>query len=339
VVATSPDRSPIAALQYKVGGLLLPTIQVVPARARVENRTVLPLVLGRQVISVLVRNVLGKERVERFEVEGRMPPPPPPRLVVLAIGVGRFPQGIPAISFAERDAQDVGRFLADHVVDPGRGKPFGKDRVRLQVLGDGVWTRTAKIHDALAALDAELKAEMLKAGDVVVVVLETHVLAVGQDGLILAADTAAGNPPAPAVPASEVADLLGRLTSYGCTAVLLLDGVHTRPAPNWTSTVAEWVRSLRRDKDVIVYLASHFGPGQRVPAQRHGAFAQAVLESRDVAARAGLRIVPGAPYSLEDLHEAIRQNVGRLTRRGQTATYYLPETIPVQLPILAPPAR
>jgi hypothetical protein len=38
VMATSADRQPIAALRYKVGGLLLPEIQFVPPRARVEDR-------------------------------------------------------------------------------------------------------------------------------------------------------------------------------------------------------------------------------------------------------------------------------------------------------------
>jgi hypothetical protein len=291
---------------------------------------VLPLGLGRQVISVITRNVLGKERVERIEVEGQAPPKPPARLVVVPIGVGRFGGDIPPIPFAERDAKDLGQFLADQLVDPGRRQRFGKDRV--QPFDSGAAT-TKTIGNALDALDSELKAGRLGAGDVVAVVLESHVLAVDKGRLILASDTGAGVPPAPSVPAADVADMLGRLSSYGCTVVLLLDAVHTRPTENWNSDVSEWVRTLQRDKDVIVYLASHFGPSQRVPTERHGAFAQAVLESRDVAARTRLRIAPGAPYSLEDLHEAIRQNVARLTRGGQTATYYVPETIPVQLPI------
>jgi hypothetical protein len=172
---------------------------------------------------------------------------------------------------------------------------------------------------------------------VVVVVLETHVLAVEKGHLILAADTAAGAPPKPAVSAADVADLLGRLAGAGCRVALLVDGVHAPSGPNWTSDVGEWVRSLRRDKDVIVYLASHFGPSQRAPLDRHGVFAQSVLDFRKVATRAGLRIAPGAPYSLEDLHQVIRQDVARRTRNAQTATFYVPETIPVQLPILAAP--
>ncbi|HEX8201795.1 MAG TPA: hypothetical protein VF590_15070, partial [Isosphaeraceae bacterium] len=90
VVATSPGRPPIASIDYKVGGLLVSGLQLAVPAAQAENRRDLPVGLGRQIVSVIVRNVLGKERVERFEVEGRVPPPRPPRLVVVPIGVGRF---------------------------------------------------------------------------------------------------------------------------------------------------------------------------------------------------------------------------------------------------------
>jgi WD40 repeat protein len=344
VLATSEGRPAIDLLQFRAGGQLLHEVWFAPPRDRVELRTVLPVGFGPQVISVIARNVLGKERSERFVVQGQVPSQRPPRLAVLSMGIGQFQnQRIIPIRFAERDANDVGRFLAEHLVAPGSRERFGAGRQSLRVFDDVKTATTGRIQEALGTLTLQSTQGRLGVGDLIVVMIEAHLLQTkdqrGGDGplMVLCSDTIPGRPPAPALTATDVADLLGQLSSYGCTVVLLLDGVHARPALDLDRDVREWVRHLRRDKDVIVYLASHFGPSQRVLTQRHGAFAQAVLESRDVAARSRLRIAPGAPYTLEDLHEAIRQNVARLTRGGQTATYYVPETIPVQLPILASP--
>ena len=77
-------------------------------------------------------NDRGKERAESFDVIAQEPPtrpaPPvesmlePPKLIVVAIGEGRFASakaGLPEIPFAAEDARAVGRFL---------GAPDGKPR-------------------------------------------------------------------------------------------------------------------------------------------------------------------------------------------------------------------
>ena len=59
--------------------------------------------------------------------------------------------------------------------------------------------------------------------------------------------------------ASDLGELLGQLTDYGCRVVVFLDGVHKLKEP-LKSEIKPFVRDLQRKRGVITFIASKEGP-------------------------------------------------------------------------------
>ncbi|MBX6315948.1 MAG: hypothetical protein IRY99_23995, partial [Isosphaeraceae bacterium] len=174
--------------------------------------------------------------------------------------------------------------------------------------------------------------------DTVIVWIETHFLVFDREGQIVGADAAGGLPPRPVISARDVADCLGELATYGCRVLVLLDGVHEyKNAPKgWDSRIDEWARDLYR-RNVIAFLASVQGPSRRLPPEGHGAFALAVLKSRDVRSQTRLMARPSDPATLDEFRDVVEQSVPRLTGLQQIARCYIPGTIHPRTAIFEPP--
>ncbi len=261
----------------------------------------------------------GAARAAPFEVERTLPKAVAPawtQRLVRGIGIERFQDAkVPAIPFAAADAADVAAFVAAKAALPGAPATAA------------VVAPAGASADQIAALFEELEsqidAKQIRPGDTVFVYLETHYLDFDHHGALLGHDAVAGAAK-PSLSADRVADILGRLTgSGGCTVVLLLDGVHKGEE----TSVDNWVRHLYRDQGVIVAVASRYGvPSRRLPLRRHGAFAQAILESTTARAQVRPRVAANAPLTLGDFQEALIAGVAGLTERQQIAEVFLPET-------------
>ncbi len=329
-------RRAIGAIRFLVDSQVQQTVN--PAQPEAAVPAQLTLAPGVHKVNVVISNDRGRERTESFEVEYRPPPnaPPParePRLVVLAFGAGTFPKNarIPAIRFAEEDVRDVARFLAAR-------ENHGFANVEPPVILQGPDASAPRIRDALQTLDSERTRGDLGPGDTVVVLVESHVLMEDGETMILGTDADAALPPRSAFPAVEVANALGELATYGCRVLVLLDGVHEAPnaPPSWKSRVDGWTRELYR-RNVITFVASVQGASQRVLSEGHGAFAQALLDSRNVRSESRLRTGPEAPRTLDHFRDVVEQEVRRLTGRKQIARCYVPGTIHPQIAIFDPP--
>ena len=117
------------------------------------------------------------------------------------------------------------------------------------------------ITDALDELNKRVQNKQLQKGDVVAVVISSHVLELSGETLVTAADSVpvSGSAVQPAIPTRVISDLLGHLTDYGCRVILFVDGVHETD-PQFKSSIKTWVRDLRQNRRVITFVASKEGP-------------------------------------------------------------------------------
>jgi hypothetical protein len=251
----------------------------------------------------------------------------------VAIGAGSFAgdaAALPPIPFAQEDARDLGAFFA---APPGARR---YPQVETQsILGPDA--TSDRIGHVLEELGARRTNGSLERGDAVFVVIESHFVGFEPPGALVPSD-AKGQPPAPAVSAAALADVLGQLADYGCKVMLVVDPFHERrPDPRQTDrALVEWTRSLYR-KNVITFVASIHGPSQRLTSRGHGAFAQGILDALNVRSQA--RLGATGPTSLFDFKDTVERNVLALTNRQQHARCYVPETIPSAAPIFDPPRR
>lgn len=307
---------------------------VVPAQtAEVHPRIEVTVPPGPHRITVTAVDDRGQERSDSFDVDHQPPPERPapapprppraPRFLVVTAGAGDPPSGLfpkntalPPLRLAAEDARDLSLFLAGSTV-----QRFGPADVRsLGRFGPAPASGT-ELRSTLDWLDAEKTKGSLAADDTLVFMLETHVIRHDGRDYLLPTDAGPGSPPARAVPAAELVDRLASLADYGCRVLFLIDGVHQvdRPPPGWTSRTDDLVRSLY-SRNVIVFTASIQGPGRRLTARGHGAFAQAVLSATPAA--------PGSPWTLDDFGTAVRDGVSSLTQRRQIARLYVPGIYP-----------
>jgi len=301
-----------------------------PPRGDVDVRVELNLPPGLHRVSVAAVNDRGRERTEGFDVDYRGSTPRGPRLTVLTLGAGDFPGRPEArIPFAGRDAEDLKSFLA---APGGRERFPGVEAFALA----GAEATSRGVLARLDALESALKARQFRPGDSVLLAVESHLLAGGPGAALAVADTGPATPPSPSILAADLSDLLGRLADYGCNVMVLLDVVHESTPGARAGDLDEWVRDLYRRRNVVVFVASNQGPGERLRTARRGAFAQGVLTSFDAAAQARLPIDPDGPVTLDDFQDTVRRQVQALTGRRQFAFCYVPETIPSRVPILDP---
>jgi WD40 repeat protein len=299
----------------------------VPLRGLVPNRRVR--------LAVEAANATGTQRTETIDlvyvprVAPAAPKPPEPappaapRLYLLAIGCDQFAAGLPPVEYAGRDAQDLADWLAFHLTSADGARAAAEPK---QVLaGDKASFRS--ITDACDRLHTLVQTKRLHEHDIVTVVIASHLVASPQGVLIAATDTVAGTPPRPALAASDLSELLGQLTDYGCRVVVLLDGVHKLDAPQQT----EWkpfVRELQRRRGVITFIASKEGPSGVDRTQEHGRFALGIMQAFQGADLAGARKDRNEPYTLDEFRAAFRNELFNLSERRQQGECYIPIQVP-----------
>jgi WD40 repeat protein len=260
-----------------------------------------------------------------------VPPAPVARLVVLSLGAGTFPNGtLPAIPFADRDAQSLAGFASTSLLAADGTRPTTAapaDRVVLT----GPGATAAGVRAAFDALAERLRSKQLKPGDVVAVVVCCHVLEFkgARPPRVAVPDTNLEDPLETSIGADELSDLLGQLADYGCRVVVFLDGVH---GGNLTATVRSdvkaWVRDLYLSRRVITIVAAKEGPGGVSVRDRHGLFTLGVENAIRGAAALGSTGRQGKGLTLKQFRDALVQEVLSLSNRQQEAEGYIPPGVP-----------
>ena len=266
------------------------------------------------------------------EVKPASPVPAPslpakPRVVVISIGNEKFQaRELTPIRFAERDARGLADFLGKHLLTAGGPTPLADLDVERLVL-TGKQAESEPIQQVLGKLQEMPRNGRLHKGDVVVLVVNSHVLEWEGSAWIAAADSKGPVPPRPLISGRDLSERLGELADYGCRVVLFLDGVHALAEGSLKSDVKAWVRDLQRNRRVITFVASKEGPGGISAREQHGYFAQGLLSSFQGAGVAALRKNATAPYSLDLFQKAVRQEVLNLSNRRQEVGCYIPPAV------------
>jgi hypothetical protein len=282
----------------------------------------LALALGPHRFTAEVENELGVRRpITRDILVQGIPGPHTPRFKILTIAPSFRETRIPLIPFVENDVKELHAFLKRHVVSAEDEKPI--ESFELQSLE----REQATFENVQKEIDA-LKTETFSEGDLLIVIIKSHVIHVGSGYKLVAAD-GVSMPPKPAVDADALARSLGAVAGRGCKVLVLLDGVHTSNKV-WDTDIIDWVRNLRDEQNVITFVASKSGPSQTIRTESHGAFALAILNSvRPPLFKRGV-------YSLNDFRDVVIGHVLRLTKRQQQAGCYLPESISGQFSFIDP---
>jgi hypothetical protein len=268
------------------------------------------------------------ETMDLIYVPKEKPPaaqPPQPsagRLIVLAIGNAQSAnrQLLPPVPFADKDAETLAGSLADHLVSRD-GAKCRSDEKGDRLVRVGGEASVKSITNALDELNKRVQAKQLHNGDVVAVVISSHVLELPGDSLVTAADSVPSPGPAvqPAILTRDISDLLGRISDYGCRVLLFVDGVHELPDPQLKSSIKAWVRDLRQNRRVITFVASKEGPSDVNQRAELGLFAQGVVNA--------LQGAGAETYTLEAFRGKLHQGVFELSERLQEADAYFPDDV------------
>jgi hypothetical protein len=235
------------------------------------------------------------------------------------------------VRYAGNDAAELARFLAAHLVSTDGTKTAPEPAWILT----GPKATARAIQDAVDRLHELVDKKQIHDGDVVTVVIASHLLESTDGALLATCDTRIKNPPRPVVSTRDIADVLGQLTDYGCRVVVFLDGVHKLDNP-LSSEIKPFVRELQRRRRVITFVASKEGPsGFDVPNQ-HGLFALGLLRVFQGADLAGARKNRAAVYTLDQFKTELRNTVLGLSERRQEAFGYLPLEIAPRTPFASP---
>jgi hypothetical protein len=304
-----------------------------PKPAIAENLQVTLFPQRRVRLAVEAANESGSKRIETMDMVYMPPddaPPVPkiePRLIVVSVGVEQTQNAalLPAIAFADKDAAALTDFLSDHLVSPD-GAPTVQDRHndRVTLTANKAFARS--VRQTLDQLEQRLQAKQLHKGDIVALVITSHLLEFDRGARIATPDT---NPerkpiPSPMILARDVSDLLGRLTDYGCRVIVFLDGVHELTENAFKSDIKSWVRELQRERRVITFVASKEGPSGVDKTKEHGLFALGILDVFQGAGAAAARKDRKATFTLEQFRRALRQEVQDLSGRNQEADAFIP---------------
>jgi hypothetical protein len=179
------------------------------------------------------------------------------------------------------------------------------------------------ITEACDRLHSLVRTKQVHEHDIVAVVIASHLVASPQGTVIAVSDTVAGSPPRPAVPASELCEVLGQLTAYGCRVVVFVDGVHKLDEPQQAESKS-FVRDLQRKRGVITFIASKEGPSGVDGNKQHGRFALGILQAFDAADLAGARKDRSSAYTLDQFRAVVVNEVLNLSGRRQQAGCYIP---------------
>ena len=206
----------------------------------------------------------------------------PKRLIVLSVGTDTFPiPELPPVPFAARDAQSLSEFLSGHMVTIEGTRPDTRLPPGPMVL-TGDRATAAGVRESLDQLVKLLRDKQLNRGDLVAVVVSSHILEFKDSKLLRIAvyDTRLDKPAETMISAQELSELFGQLTDYGCRVALFLDGVHEGKLPEKVrSDIKPWVRDLQQNRRVITFVASKEGPAQPAAVFQHGLFALGLLNA------------------------------------------------------------
>ena len=211
------------------------------------------------------------------KVDG-VPPKKPARARILSIAPTFADPKIRPIKASQQDVKDLAPFFARHLVTEAGG-PYS-----LVAPGEpGLVGKDATTERVLAALD-RLAKESVEQGDLLVVMIETYVLAappsVKVDSRLVSSDSQTSAPLATTtIPVEVIGKALESLVRRGCRVVLVLDGTHNSPGWSSESNALEWARTLRNQSDVITILATTRRPIRDEHVERHRPLARALLES------------------------------------------------------------
>ncbi|MDG3005781.1 hypothetical protein [Paludisphaera mucosa] len=279
----------------------------------------------RNVVTVEAVDDLGVRAIQDFTIRLAAPLPAPlvrrdPRLVIRSIGVEEFPrEDVGTIRNARRDAEELAAFFKE----PDGRSHFADGAIDAQVLINPDSGAIAGLFDGLAE---GVKAGRLKAGDTVVVVLESHLFKAGEGGsLVLAADSRATDATPKGASTGAIAERLEEVAAQGCFVLVLVDALHAGASPTARAAFKEWARDLSGRRGVVVAAASKHDPSERL--EDHGAFARAVLSVATVAGGSAARSDADAPMTLYEFQAGVLRLVSELTARRQFAGFYPPETL------------
>jgi WD40 repeat protein len=336
LIISAQGKSVVSDRRVTFDERLLALAPMGPARSEINEVIQVALVPRRRVrLAVQATNSNGKQRTETIDLVYNPPPtetpppapPPRPRLLVLGLGneTSQNPKLLPPIPFADRDARALTDFLSEHLVSPDGA------RTVQGLPGDRIaWTGkqavSGSVYRTLDQWKEHLHAKRLREGDVVAVVITSHVLEFGADAKIAACDTDPGQKPIPSrmISARDVSELLGQLTDYGCRVVLFLDGVHDLADSGFTSNIKPWIRELQQKRRVITFVASKEGPSGVDETREQSWFAQGVLNAFQGAGTTAVRKDRTAAFTLEQFRRAVHQGVQDASGRNQEADAFLP---------------
>jgi WD40 repeat protein len=330
IKADGPSRISSRRVILDERALELPAVP--EARPEITENLQIDLVPKRRVrLAVEAANENGIKRLETIDLVFIPPPDAPPvpqtrpRLFVLGIGndQARRSDRLPRIPFADKDAVDLADFLIKHLVSRD-GIEVLQDSTDDRIVLTGQSASVHPINQALGKLDEKLQTRQVHKGDIVAVIVASHVLAFDKSAMIVGADTDPERMPRPdpMVMAQDLSDLLGRLADYGCRAMLFVDGVHDLPENGFKSDIKSWVRELQGERRVITFVASKEGPSRVDSRIGRGLFALGVARAFQQVVAAGK--ATDQPYTLEEFGRAVRQMVWNLSGRQQEAYCYIP---------------
>ena len=285
-------------------------------------------------MAVEAANENGTRRTESIDMVYIPPrdtpiPEAKPRLIVMSVGVEktRNPAVLPPIPFADRDAKVLADFLSDHLVSPdGTGTVQDRGEDRQVMIADEA--SVGSIGKSVERLGEWRRSGRIQKGDIVVLVIASHVLELAGTPTIATTDTDRGlkPTPSPVVVARDLSERLGELADYGCRVVLFLDGVHEPSPIGFTSEIKDWVRDLQRERRVITFVASREGPSTTPDmTERHGMFALGVTRAFQQVVAANKS--QNQSYTLEEFGRAVKAMVLDLSGRQQEAQLYIPRGV------------
>jgi hypothetical protein len=248
-------------------------------------------------------------------------------VVVLSLGNEQFQaRELEPIRFAENDASSLADFLGKHLLPASGAAPIEDLKVEGHAL-TGKQAATDSIQKALDELQAMPRAGRLRKGDLVVLVINSHVLEWEGTPAIVTADTKLSAPPAPVLSGRDLSERLGELADYGCRVVVFLDGVHNVAEGSFKSDVKAWVRDLQRNRRVITFVASKEGPSGVSIREQHGYFALGLLHAFSTSGASAVRKDRAAPYSLDLFRKAVAQEILDISNRRQEVGCYIPQAV------------
>jgi hypothetical protein len=333
----------ISRLWVEVNGRIVATLKAENGLAVRELAGRSDVLLGSERnlrVSLVAIDERGVRRDQSIDVANQVPLGPnarKPNLLILALGAEKFADTrYPTIAWAEDDARDLTRFLGEKLVNPSTGSKFPPSQVQAQTFLGNKVTR-ARLLESFGTLGHPSNGETLGAGDVVVVVVESHFIDFRSRRLLATTDPDQAPGDLPSISATDLADRLGELSRLGCRVMLLIDAVHEIKTPAWENDIQEWVRELQGQARVLTFIASDHGPSSP-NGDGHRVFAQAILDVLKARSASRLR-KPGATMTLFDFERTVTDSVLQQTGRRQHAQCYLPDTFSYQIPLLDPSSR